>query len=157
MTLTRAGLKLHLFTSCTPTLRNHKTVYFDILRALQERQEVIVNSDNLKGSSPLPCGTHNYSYSHVTTDRVSRLLMPLSTWLVIHRKDSPSMSPSSVPGSPNVDSTTPSPPPEASQLRTTSVNRLSATAQPVPASEELMPRTLPSHPLPVQFPPRSND
>ena len=144
-TLTRAGIKLHLFTSCTPALRNYKTLYFDILRALQERQEVIFDSDNLKGSSYLPCGSHYYSCSHVTTDRVSRLLMPLSTWLVIHRKDSPSMVPSSVPISPNVD-TTPSPPPEASNVRTNSVNRPSATAHPVPAPEELMPRTLPSPP-----------
>ncbi|KAI9450817.1 hypothetical protein BJY52DRAFT_1300843 [Lactarius psammicola] len=127
-TLTRAGLKLHLFTSCTPALRNYKTVYFDILRALQERQEVIVNSDDLK-------------------DRVSRLLLPLSTWLVIHRKDSPSMVPSSVPVSPNVD-TTPSPPPEASKVRTISVNRPSAIAHPVPAPEELMP---PPTSLPHRF------
>ena len=145
-TLTRAGIKLHLFTSCTPALRNYKTLYFDILRALQERQEVIVNSDDdLKGSSRLPCGTHYCSRSHVATDRVSRLLMPLSTWLVIHRKDSPSMVPSSVPVSPNVDMT-PSPPPEASKVRTISVNRPSATAHPMPAPEELMPRTLSSHP-----------
>lgn len=128
-TLTRAGLKLHLFTSCASTLRNHKTLYFDILRALRERQEIIDNSDNLK-------------------DRVSRLLMPLSTWLVIHRKDSPSMVPSPVPVSPNVDSTTPSPPPEASQVRTTSVNLLSATAQPMPAPEQLMP---PPTTLPHRF------
>jgi hypothetical protein len=64
-TLTRAGIKLHLFTSCTPTLRNYKTLYFDILRALRERQEVIVNSDNLQGNSHLPCGSHYYSRSHV--------------------------------------------------------------------------------------------
>jgi hypothetical protein len=56
------------------------------------------------------------------------------------------MVPSPVPVSPNVDSTTPSPPPEASQVRTTSVNLLSATAQPMPAPEQLMPRTLLSPP-----------
>jgi len=119
-TLTRAGIKLHLFTSCTPTLRNYKTLYFDLLRALRERQEVIVNSDNLQ-------------------DRVNRLLMPLSTWLVIHRRDSPSMVPSG-PMSTNVD-TTPSPPP-------VSANRPSATAHPVPAPEELMP---PPTSLPHRF------
>jgi len=127
-TLTRAGLKLHLFTSCTPALRNHKTLYFDILRALRERQEVIINGDNLK-------------------DRVGRLLMPLSTWLVIHRKDSPSIVPSSVPLSTNVDMT-PSPPPEASNGRTISVNRPSTTAHPLPAPEELMP---PPTSLPHRF------
>ncbi|KAH9037459.1 hypothetical protein EDB85DRAFT_1936206 [Lactarius pseudohatsudake] len=127
-TLTRAGLKLHLFTSCAPALRNYKTLYFDLLRALRERQEVIVNSDDLK-------------------DRVNRLLMPLSTWLVIHRKDSPSMVPSSVPVSPNVDTMT-SPSTEASKVRTISVNRPSATAHPVPAPEELMP---PPMSLPHRF------
>ena len=65
-TLTRAGLRLYSFTSCIPALRNYKALYFDILRALQERQDVIVDSENLKGTntfalwvtrfSPLTCG-----------------------------------------------------------------------------------------------------
>jgi hypothetical protein len=60
-TLTRAGLKLYSFTSCVPALRNYKTVYFDTLRALQERQEAIVDSENLRGSenfSPLIVCVH---------------------------------------------------------------------------------------------------
>jgi hypothetical protein len=50
-TLIRAGIKLHLFTSCTPALQNYKKLYFDILRALRERQELISDSDNLKGTN----------------------------------------------------------------------------------------------------------
>jgi hypothetical protein len=50
-TLIRAGIKLHLFTSCTPALQNYKKVYFDILRALRERQDLISDSDNLKGTN----------------------------------------------------------------------------------------------------------
>jgi hypothetical protein len=60
-TLTRAGIKLYSFTSCTPALRNYKALYFDILRALQERQEVIADSENLRGSeiiSPLIVWVH---------------------------------------------------------------------------------------------------
>jgi hypothetical protein len=44
---------LHSFTSCIPALRNYKALYFDILRALQERQEAIVDSENLRGSENL--------------------------------------------------------------------------------------------------------
>ncbi|KAI0298474.1 hypothetical protein B0F90DRAFT_705314 [Multifurca ochricompacta] len=108
-TLSRAGIKLHLFTSCSPALLNYKTLYFDILRALRERQDVIVNNDNLKGGKHLPCGSHYYRHSHAATDRVSRLLMPLSTWLVIHRRgESPPAVPASTPSSPSIDAT-PSP------------------------------------------------
>ena len=34
-TLTRAGIKLHTFTSCPPSASAHKEAYFDLLRALK--------------------------------------------------------------------------------------------------------------------------
>jgi hypothetical protein len=34
-TLTRAGIKLHTFTSCPPSVSAHKEAYFDLLRALK--------------------------------------------------------------------------------------------------------------------------
>jgi len=34
-TLTRAGIKLHTFTSCPPGVSAHKEAYFDLLRALK--------------------------------------------------------------------------------------------------------------------------
>ncbi|KAH9970011.1 hypothetical protein BGW80DRAFT_1208735, partial [Lactifluus volemus] len=130
-TLIRAGIKLHLFTSCTPALQNYKKLYFDILRALRERQELISDSDNLK-------------------ERVNRLLMPLSTWLVIHRGNSPPP----MPFSPNetASSMSSSPPPDASQAPGKIVRRHSAAAHGVsdlePAPEELMP---PPPSLPHRF------
>ncbi|KAI0052400.1 hypothetical protein FA95DRAFT_1675101 [Auriscalpium vulgare] len=68
-TLSRVGIKLHLFTSCPPVLQQFKSLYFDILRALRERLDVFVGA-NLK-------------------DRVKRLLLPLSSWMVIRRADGP--------------------------------------------------------------------
>ncbi|KAI0270521.1 hypothetical protein BC834DRAFT_861848 [Gloeopeniophorella convolvens] len=128
-TLTRAGVKLHLFTSCSPALENYKSLYFDILRALRDRQEVIIDGDNLK-------------------DRVSRLLMPLSTWLVIRRGDSSSASSSSAPGSPNTDMT-PSPPLQAAALPTNAdTRRHYELARPARPPEELMP---PPPSLPRRF------
>jgi hypothetical protein len=151
-TLTRAGLKLYSFTSCIPALRNYKSLYFDILRALQERQDVIVDCDNLRGSettflgglvgSPRSSPTHN-----AATDRVSRLLMPLSTWLVIHQGDSSSATPFSTPASLNRDTMPSLVHPETFHLQHTRksshIRRPSATAHPATAApEELMPRTL---------------
>ncbi|KAH9984301.1 hypothetical protein BJV77DRAFT_199546 [Russula vinacea] len=131
-TLSRAGLKLYSFTSCVPALRNYKTLYFDILRALRERQDVIVDCDNLR-------------------DRVSRLLMPLSTWLVIHQGDASSATPFSTPASLNRDATPPLPP-EKFQLqhrKSSHIQRPPATAQPATAApEELMP---PPSSLPHRF------
>ncbi|KAA1474171.1 hypothetical protein DENSPDRAFT_840733 [Dentipellis sp. KUC8613] len=37
-TLTRAGINLYEFAYCRPEMREYKSVYFDILRALRERQ-----------------------------------------------------------------------------------------------------------------------
>lgn len=132
-TLTRAGLKLYPFASCIPALRNYKAVYFDILRALQKRQDVIVDCDNLR-------------------DRVSRLLMPLSTWLVIHKEDSTSATPFSNPASLNRDVTTPPTPPEMFHLQH---GKSSPIRRPPPAAhsttaapEELMP---PPSSLPHRF------
>ena len=141
-TLTRAGLKLHSFTSCVPALRNYKALYFDILRALQERQEVIVDSEILRGSKTLPCRSHDSHRSHAATDRVSRLLMPLSTWLVIHQGDSSFSATES-----SDRDTTPPLRLETSHTPGKSIRprRLSATAHPVTAPEELMPRTLLPH------------
>jgi len=121
---------LYSFTSCLPALRDYKTLYFDILLALQERQQVIIDSDNLR-------------------DRVSRLLMPLSTWLVIHQGDTSSATPCSAPASPHRD-TTPGSPPEASGLprKSALTRRFSATPHPSAPPEELMP---PPSSLPHRF------
>ncbi|KAF8487459.1 hypothetical protein DFH94DRAFT_706499 [Russula ochroleuca] len=132
-TLTRAGLKLYSFTSCVPALRNYKTQYFDILRALRERQDVIVDCDNLR-------------------DRVSRLLMPLSTWLVIHQGDASSATPFSTPASLNRDATPPLPP-ETFHLqhrKSSHIRRPPATTThpATAAAEELMP---PPSSLPHRF------
>ncbi|KAI0248405.1 hypothetical protein BJV78DRAFT_1354930 [Lactifluus subvellereus] len=128
-TLTRAGLKLHLLTSRSSALQNYKTLYFDILRALRGRRELISNSDNLK-------------------DRVSRLLMPLSTGLVIHQGDSPPVTsfPPSVAVSSDRDVPSSSPP-EAAQAPRRTVRRPSV-GDPAPAPEELMP---PPSSLPHRF------
>jgi len=126
-TLTRAGLKLHLFTSCSSALQNYKTLYFDLLRALRGRRELISNSDNLK-------------------DRVSRLLIPLSTGLVIHPGDSPLVTSPSVAASSDRDVPSSSPP-EAAQAPRKTVRRPSV-GDPAPAPEELMP---PPSSLPHRF------
>ena len=85
------------------------------------------------------------THSHAATDRVSRLLMPLSTWLVIHQGDASSATPFSTPASLNRDATPPLPP-EKFQLqhrKSSHIQRPPATAQPATAApEELMPRTL---------------
>jgi hypothetical protein len=146
-TLTRAGLKLCPFTSCIPALRNYKAVYFDILRALQERQDVIVDCDNLRGSKAFCLvGLTIVTHSHAATDRVSRLLMPLSTWLVIHKEDSTSTTPFSNPASLNRDVTPPSTSPDMFHLqhgKPSHIRRPPGTAHSTTAApEELMPRTL---------------
>lgn len=67
MTLTRAGLKLHLFTSCSPKQQPFKSAYFKMLVLLREHREFF--PVDLLG-------------------RVDRLLLPLSTRLVIcHNSD----------------------------------------------------------------------
>ena len=151
-TLIRAGIKLHLFTSCTSALQNYKNLYFDILRALQKRQELISDSDNLKGTNVcLSFFSCQGRCSHGGTERVNRLLMPLSTWLVIHRGNSPPAMPFSpdVAASSHRDMSS-SPPPDALQAPRKIVRRHSAAAHgasdPEPAPEELMPRTLPPPP-----------
>ena len=145
-TLTRAGLRLNSFTSFIPALRNYKALYFEILRALQERQEVIVDSDNLRGSNRFyPCRSHGSYCSHAALDRVSRLLKPLSTWLVMHRRDSTSPSSLSAQGSPDRDSAFASSPEPSQQPRRHSLPTRrrsdSESAHPATAPEELMPRT----------------
>jgi hypothetical protein len=147
----RAGIKLHLFTTCSPALRHYKTLYFDILRALRECQSLISTSDNLRGTDICLVGLIIVAGSHAAADRVSRLLMPLSTWLVVHRGDSPPVTPlsPSVAASPRRDASS-SPPTETSQTPETSqtlrkrIRSPSAAAHrdPVLAPEELMPRTL---------------
>jgi hypothetical protein len=74
--------------------------------------------------------------------------MPLSAWLVIHQGDSSTTRRFSAPASPDRD-TTPPPHPETPQLPRKSFpsRRLSGPPHPVMAPEELMPRTLPPHPL----------
>jgi hypothetical protein len=150
----RAGIKLHLFTSCSPALQNYKTLYFDILRALRERQSLIPTSDNLRGTDVCLVGLI-VAGSHAAADRVSRLLMPLSTWLVVHRGDSSPVTPLS----PSVAASSPrdvssSPPtetlqtPETSQTPRKTIRTPSAAVHrdPVLAPEKLMPRTLLSLP-----------
>ena len=70
-TLTRAGLKLYSFTSCVPALRNYKALYFDVLRALQERQEAIVDSENLRGSKNLCLAGHTILTAHMRPQTAS--------------------------------------------------------------------------------------
>jgi hypothetical protein len=70
-TLTRAGLKLYSFTTCAPALRNYKALYFDILRSLQERQEVIVDSENLRGSKNFGIVGHTIPTAHMRPQTAS--------------------------------------------------------------------------------------
>ncbi|KZV70538.1 hypothetical protein PENSPDRAFT_651419 [Peniophora sp. CONT] len=65
-TLTRAGLKLHSFASCPPALTSHKEAYFSLLEALKYRRQHI-DDNTLK-------------------ERAARLLLPLSSGLVIRRR-----------------------------------------------------------------------
>jgi hypothetical protein len=71
VTLTRAGLKLYPLSSCIPALRNYKAVYFDILRALQERQDVIVDCDNLRGSKAFALWVSRSSPTHMRLQTAS--------------------------------------------------------------------------------------
>jgi hypothetical protein len=86
------------------------------------------------------------THSHAATDRVSRLLMPLSTWLVIHKEDSTSTTPFSNPTSLNRDVTPPPTSPDMFHLqhgKSSHIRRPPATAHSTTAApEELMPRTL---------------
>ncbi|KIJ64273.1 hypothetical protein HYDPIDRAFT_28709 [Hydnomerulius pinastri MD-312] len=68
-TLNRAGLKLHLFTSCTPKYQPLKSAYFKMLVLLVRRHRDEFHPD-LRG-------------------RVDRLLLPLTTRLVIGRNSDP--------------------------------------------------------------------
>jgi hypothetical protein len=70
-TLTRAGLKLYSFTSCLPALRDYKSLYFDILLALQERQQVIIDSDNLRGTKNLRLEGSTIVSAHTRTQTAS--------------------------------------------------------------------------------------
>ncbi|KAH7911260.1 hypothetical protein BJ138DRAFT_944968 [Hygrophoropsis aurantiaca] len=67
-TLTRAGLKLHLFTSCSSSLLPFKSVYFKLLLVLQR---------------------HRHEFSPELRARVGRLILPLSTQLVIQCRNDP--------------------------------------------------------------------
>ena len=86
------------------------------------------------------------THSHVATDRVSRLVMPLSTWLVIQKQDSTSATPFSNPASLNRDMTIPPTSPEMFHLqheKPSHIRRPPATTHSTTAApEELMPRTL---------------
>ncbi|KAH0834184.1 hypothetical protein J3R83DRAFT_11496 [Lanmaoa asiatica] len=68
-TLNRAGVKLHLFTSCPPKFQPYKSAYFKIL-VLIIRQNQDQFPTELQG-------------------RVDRLLLPLTTQLVIWRNHDP--------------------------------------------------------------------
>ncbi|KAI9463470.1 hypothetical protein HD554DRAFT_2222602 [Boletus coccyginus] len=68
-TLNQAGVKLHLFTSCPPKYQPYKSAYFRML-ALIIRQNQDQFSTELQG-------------------RVARLLLPLTTQLVIWRNHDP--------------------------------------------------------------------
>ncbi|EGO02998.1 hypothetical protein SERLA73DRAFT_70471 [Serpula lacrymans var. lacrymans S7.3] len=67
-TLTRAGLKLHLFTSCSASFLPYKSVYFKLLLLLRFKRNNF--TADLQG-------------------RLKRLLLPLSTRLVIRCKIDP--------------------------------------------------------------------
>ncbi|KAG6334547.1 hypothetical protein ID866_4544 [Astraeus odoratus] len=67
MTLNRAGLKLHLFTSCPPKYQPFKSAYFKMLVLLRQHRE---------------------EFSLDLLGRVDRLILPLTTRLVIcHNSD----------------------------------------------------------------------
>ncbi|KAH7882686.1 hypothetical protein F5I97DRAFT_1907561 [Phlebopus sp. FC_14] len=68
MTLNHAGLKLHLFTSCSPKFQPFKSAYFKML--------------------VLVC-QHRHEFQPELQGRVNRLLLPLTTRLVIFRNNDP--------------------------------------------------------------------
>jgi hypothetical protein len=88
------------------------------------------------------------THSHAATDRVTRLLMPLSTWLVIHKEDSTPTTPFSNPASLNRDMTLPPTSPEMFHLQHGKSSHIpsrrptATTHSTTAAPEELMPRTL---------------
>ncbi|KAH7927184.1 hypothetical protein BV22DRAFT_1111228 [Leucogyrophana mollusca] len=67
-TLTRAGLKLHLFTSCSPSFLPFKSAYFKLLLVLR---------------------CHRNDFVPELRARTGRLILPLSTRLVIRCKNDP--------------------------------------------------------------------
>ncbi|KAI0321314.1 hypothetical protein OF83DRAFT_1100245 [Amylostereum chailletii] len=134
-TLSRAGIKPHQFTACAPALLPFKSVYFDLLRALQERYDVIVETD--------------------LQDRAKRLLLPLSSWLVIERNAgvkeatiTAGGSSLSGPASPASPSTSPFPSPSVNIRREKSNSTLASSPR------RLSPAPVPSMPPPSTFPDR---
>ncbi|VDC04841.1 unnamed protein product [Peniophora sp. CBMAI 1063] len=116
-TLTRGGLKLHSFASCPPALTFHKQAYFMLLEALRDRRHLI-DDNTLK-------------------ERAARLLLPLSSGLVIRRR---SMSVTS-------DGRTPPPDEIGSDAESQTLRRTAAPARRLPPAPPLAmppPAALPS-------------
>ena len=88
-TLTRAGIKLHTFTSCPPSVSAHKEAYFDLLRALKAARHEL-DDPNLR--SEYQTSQHGFLRTNISlqliADRIGQLLLPLHSWFVIHRGSS---------------------------------------------------------------------
>lgn len=147
---------MHLASRLCGIIKQCTSTSFGHYRNVRTSSLTVIISEVLK---PLPCGSHDRHHSHVATDRVSRLLMPLSTWLVIHKDDSTSTTPFSNPASLNRDMTLPPTSPEMFHLqhgKSSHIRRPPATTHSTTAAaEELMPRTLsPFHVLCHIVPPK---
>lgn len=84
-TLNRVGVKLHLFTSCPPKFQPYKSAYFKIL-VLIVRQNQYLFPTELQGSIVDHVILFIFIFS---LGRVDRLLLPLTTQLVIWRNHDP--------------------------------------------------------------------
>jgi len=88
-TLTRAGIKLHTFTSCPPSVSAHKEAYFDLLRALKAARHELDDSNlRCKYQNSQRGFLQTNTSLQLITDRIGQLLLPLHSWFVIHREGS---------------------------------------------------------------------
>ena len=86
-TLNRAGMKLHLFTSCPPKFQPYKSAYFKML-VLMIRQNQDQFPTELQGRGCFRMST-DLIHLGIFLGRVDRLLLPLTTQLVIGRNHDP--------------------------------------------------------------------
>lgn len=85
-TLTRAGIKLHTFTSCPPSVSAHKEAYFDLLRALKAARHELDDPNLQREYQTLqPWFPRTNISLQLIADRIGQLLLPLHSWFVIHR------------------------------------------------------------------------
>jgi len=85
-TLTRAGIKLHTFTSCPQSVSAHKDAYFDLLRALKAARHELDDPNLRREYQTSQRGfLRTNALFQLITDRIGQLLLPLHSWFVIHR------------------------------------------------------------------------